>query len=73
MNLEALVDKLHDSQNRVFADKIFAQMDLIDEARKQWIKKKESHKIECEKACIPLITQREQYKALNTGFSKDYK
>ncbi len=73
MNLEALVDKLHDSQNRVFADKIFAQMDLIDEARKQWIKKKESHKIECEKACLPLITQREQYKALNTGFSKDYK
>lgn len=73
MNLEALVNKLPDSKNRFFADRIFAKLDLIRDAKKQYIKIKESHKVESEKLCLPLINQRELYKSLNTGFSKDYK
>lgn len=73
MNLEVLVDKLSSSQNRLFADKIFAQMDLIDDAKKVLIKAKETHIVELERKSLPLISQREQYKAYNTGFSKDYR
>ena len=73
MNLEVLVDKLSSSQNRLFADKIFAQMDLIDDAKKALIKAKEAHIVERERKSLPLISQREQYKAYNTGFSKDYR
>lgn len=73
MNLEVLVDKLSSSQNRLFADKIFAQMDLIDDAKKALIKAKETHIVERERKSLPLISQREQYKAYNTGFSKDYR
>ena len=73
MNLEVLVDKLSSSQNRLFADKIFAQMDLIDDAKKVLIKAKEAHIVERERKSLPLISQREQYKAYNTGFSKDYR
>lgn len=73
MNLEVLVDKLSSSQNRLFADKIFAQMDLIDDAKKVLIKAKETHIVERERKSLPLISQREQYKAYNIGFSKDYR
>lgn len=73
MNLEVLVDKLSSSQNRLFADKIFAQMDLIDDAKKALIKAKETHIVERERKSLPLISKREQYKAYNTGFSKDYR
>ena len=73
MNLEVLVDKLSSSQNRLFADKIFAQMDLIDDAKKVLIKAKETHIVELERKSLPLISQREQYKAYNIGFSKDYR
>lgn len=73
MNLEVLVDKLSSSQNRLFADKIFAQMDLIDDAKKELIKAKEAHIVERERKSLPLISQREQYKAYNIGFSKDYR
>ena len=58
MNLEVLVDKLSSSQNRLFADKIFAQMDLIDDAKKALIKAKEAHIVERERKSLPLISQR---------------
>lgn len=73
MNLEALVDRLNESKSREFANQMFAQMDLIDGARKKLVDIKESHKIDLEKNLAPLITQRERYIALNIGFSKDYR
>ena len=73
MNLEALVDRLNDSKSREFANQIFAQMDIVDNAYEELEEIKESHKVNFEKLSAPLVTKRETYIALNIGFSKDYK
>lgn len=73
MSLEVLVDRLNDSKNREFANRIFAQMDIIDAGYEELEKIKHSHKVNFEKKSLPLITQRETFIALNIGFSKDHR
>ena len=41
MNLDALVNELNNSKNRIFADEIFAQMDLLDQAKAKLLEAKE--------------------------------
>ena len=73
MNLDALVNELNDSKNRVFADEIFAQMDLRDQAKAKLLDAKEEHKIQYEQKSHKIIEEREKYISLNKGFKSDHK
>ena len=73
MNLDALVNELNDSKNRVFADEIFAQMDLLDQAKAKLLEAKEEHKARYEKESCKIIEERENYISQNEGFESDHK
>ncbi len=73
MNLDALVNELNDSKNRVFADEIFAQMDLLDQAKAKLLEAKEEHKVRYAKESHKIIEEREKYISLNKGFVSDHK
>ena len=73
MNLDALVNELNDSKNRVFADEIFAQMDLRDQAKAKLLDAKEEHKIQYEQKSHKIIEEREKYTSFNKGFKSDHK
>lgn len=73
MNLDALVNELNDSKNRVFADEIFAQMDLRDQAKAKLLNAKKEHKIQYEQKSHKIIEEREKYISLNKGFKSDHK
>ena len=73
MNLDALVNELNDSKNRVFADEIFAQMDLLDQAKAELLNAKEEHKVRYEIESNKIIKEREKYISLNKGFKSDHK
>ena len=73
MNLDALVNELSDSKNRVFADEIFAQLDLLDQAKAELLAAKVEHKKRFEKDSFEIINEREKYISLNKGFRSDHK
>ena len=73
MNLDALVNELQDSKNRVFADEIFAQLDLLDQAKAELLVAKTEHKTRFENDSFEIINEREKYISLNKGFRTDHK
>ena len=73
MNLDALVNELSDSKNRVFADEIFAQLDLLDQAKAELLAAKVEHKNRFENDSFEIINEREKYISLNKGFRSDHK
>ena len=73
MNLDALVNELQDSKNRVFADEIFAQLDLLDKAKADLLAAKSEHKERFNDDSHDLITEREKYKSFNDGFVEDHR
>ena len=73
MNLDALVNELSDSKNRVFADEIFAQLDLLDQAKAELLAAKVEHKKRFENDSFEIINEREKYISLNKGFRSDHK
>ena len=73
MNLDALVNELNNSKNRVFADEIFAQMDLLDRAKAKLLAAKEEHKVRYEEESNKIIREKEKYVSLNEGFESDYR
>ena len=62
MNLNALVNELNNSKNRVFADEIFAQMDLLDQAKAKLLEAKENGEVIKEK---DVKTVKNVYKCKN--------
>ena len=73
MNLDALVNELSDSKNRVFADKIFTQLDLCDQAKAELLEAKAEHKEQYNSDSLEIIEEREKYISLNKGFKSDHK
>ena len=73
MNLDALVNELQDSKNRVFADEIFAQLDLLDKAKADLLAAKSEHKERFNDDSHDLIAEREKYKSFNDGFVEDHR
>ena len=73
MNLDALVNELNNSKNRVFADEIFAQMDLLDQAKAKLLEAKEEHKVRYEEESNKIIREKEKFISLNKGFESDHK
>ena len=73
MNLDALVNELSDSKNRVFADEIFAQLDLLDQAKAELLAAKSEHKEQFNDDSHDLIAEREKYKSFNEGFYEDHR
>lgn len=73
MNLDALVNELNNSKNRVFADEIFAQMDLLDQAKAKLLEAKEEHKVRYEEESNKIIREKEKLISLNKGFESDHK
>ena len=73
MNLDALVNELSDSKNRVFADEIFAQLDLLDKAKADLLAAKSEHKERFNDDSHDLIAEREKYKSFNDGFVEDHR
>ncbi|MBO5716472.1 MAG: ABC transporter permease subunit [Clostridia bacterium] len=73
MNLDALVNELNNSKNRVFADEIFAQMDLLDQAKAKLLEAKEEHKARYEEEANKIIREKEKFISLNKGFESDHK
>ena len=73
MNLDALVNELSDSKNRVFADKIFTQLDLCDQAKAELLEAKAEHKEQYNSDSFEIIEEREKYISLNKGFKSDHK
>lgn len=73
MNLDALVNELNNSKNRVFADEIFAQMDLLDQAKAKLLEVKEEHKVRYEEESNKIIREKEKFISLNKGFESDHK
>ena len=73
MNLDALVNELNNSKNRVFADEIFAQMDLLDQAKAKLLEAKEEYKVRYEEESSIIIREKEKFISLNKGFESDHK